>query len=315
MSLSCQLRRMMALVVAVCLAVAFYGSPANAQTSPIETRYQSDPALQALLGTSTGQEYGVLSGRVHHYQNGSLFWTATTGVREVHGAIRARYFQIGGPTKFGWPLTDQLDVSIRDDWAPIGAENQFQGGTIAWSDDYGAVSMRPEVTVEWHENIYPFLYMPHHNEQTTDTRSVLDFGPNDIYWCSTCNGAHVVWAEQYGTELGIAQEWLADGGNTGFLGSPTGDLEYQFDDSGIAGVSQRFKGGIITRKGDPMGSEFEAHETHGAIFYRWKDEGGLPTLGYAISDEMAAPGGRVSHFEHGDVFWDSTTMTTSVIYS
>lgn len=47
-----------------------------------------------------------------------------------------------------------------------------------------------------------------------------------------------------------------------------------------------------------------AHEVHGAILDLWASLGfERSRLGYPTSDETDMPGGRVSHFEHGQIRW------------
>jgi hypothetical protein len=57
-----------------------------------------------------------------------------------------------------------------------------------------------------------------------------------------------------------------------------------------------------------------AHEVQGAIHDRWAQLGWeKSSLGYPISDEHDAPGGRQSDFQHGSLFWDAGTGTVSVV--
>jgi uncharacterized protein with LGFP repeats len=83
-------------------------------------------------------------GRYNHFQGGSIFWTPSTGVHEVHGAIGARWSQMGSErSPLGYPVTDELPTPDG-----VGRYNHFQGGSIYWSpytnahDVYGPIRDR-----------------------------------------------------------------------------------------------------------------------------------------------------------------------------
>jgi uncharacterized protein with LGFP repeats len=57
-----------------------------------------------------------------------------------------------------------------------------------------------------------------------------------------------------------------------------------------------------------------AHVIVGAIRGKWLSVGGAGGfLGYPVSDELAATVGRVSQFQHGNIYWTSTTGAHYVI--
>src|SRR5688572_5631728 len=131
------MRRLTWIFALALLLLATLASPAHAAT-PIESRYSSDAALRALLGQPTGSEYAVSNGRMRWYQWGNLYWSSSTGVREVHGAIRHRYHLLGGPGGFlGFPETDEGRLYFKQDVPEqrIGDRNDFEGGAISWSTE------------------------------------------------------------------------------------------------------------------------------------------------------------------------------------
>lgn len=95
----------------------------------------------------------------------------------------------------------------------------------------------------------------------------------------------------------IRDKWISLGGAASFLGEPLSD-ELKTPD-GI-GRFNRFHGGMIY-----WTPSTGAHEVHGAILDRWAALGFEQSfLGYPISDEKEfSEGGRISSFQHGDIFW------------
>jgi LGFP repeat-containing protein/peptidase C39-like protein len=69
------------------------------------------------------------------------------------------------------------------------------------------------------------------------------------------------------------------------------------------GVYSHFQGGSIY-----WSPTTGAHGVGGAIRDKWSSMGWERSfLGYPTSDELAAPGGRVSHFQGGDIYWSANT--------
>jgi hypothetical protein len=82
------------------------------------------PCTDELTGKDTRQE-----GRYNHFQRGSIYWHPSTGAREVHGAIRAKYLELGAEASFlGYPRTDETATPDG-----IGRFNHFQAGSIYWT--------------------------------------------------------------------------------------------------------------------------------------------------------------------------------------
>ena len=75
-------------------------------------------------------------GYFRHFQNASVYWTRQSGAREVHGAIRDRYFQMGAELSYlGFPQTDELSVVSNGEEVRY---SNFQGGSILWTANRGA---------------------------------------------------------------------------------------------------------------------------------------------------------------------------------
>jgi hypothetical protein len=158
---------------------------------------------------------------------------------------------------------------------------------------------------------------------TSDESDVLDstgqwigrvshFHGGDIYW-SPATGAHVVYGgilAKYNQSLylrDVAGRVVKD-----LLGLPTSD-EVALHGVGGARVSY-FQGGDVV-----WSAAQGAHVIYGLIGADYaatageRDAYGNPVqalLGMATSDEVGVPGlpgARVSHFEHGDIFWSAAT--------
>ncbi len=120
------------------------------------------------------------------------------------------------------------------------------------------------------------------------------FQGGSIYWTPR-TGAH----EVHGA---IRDKWASLGWERSFLGYPLTDESGTPD--GV-GRFNHFQGGSIywtPRTG--------AHEVHGAIRDKWASLGWeRSSLGYPTSDELPGQAGigRVSHFEHGSIFWSAET--------
>ena len=72
--------------------------------------------------------------RFNTFQNGSIYWTPTTGAWEVHGAIGAHWAALPSNTGvLGYPTSDEMATPDG-----LGRFNTFQNGNIYWSPGTGA---------------------------------------------------------------------------------------------------------------------------------------------------------------------------------
>src|SRR5664280_354868 len=96
----------------------------------------------------------------------------------------------------------------------------------------------------------------------------------------------------------IQAKYAALGGPTSFLGASVGP---EFDTPG--GRAQRYEHGHIY-----WSAGTGAHEVHGTILEKFVGFGGVPSfLGYPVTDETGLPGGAVSAFTGGSVYWSMGT--------
>ena len=132
-----------------------------------------------------------------------------------------------------------------------------------------------------------------------------EYQGGSIYW-HPATGAHEVHGD-------ILAKYKQLGAENSFLGYPTTDVLQTPDE----GHYSAFEGGLIllNPRKLPTTGEFgkkivDAYEVHGAILSKYKDLNAYAgPLGYPLSDELEAGDGigRVSRFDHGTIYWTSTT--------
>ena len=91
---------------------------------------------RSVLGYPVSNETGTPDGigRYNNFQNGSIYWTPSTGPWEVHGAIRAHWGGLGWERSvLGYPTSDETGLPDG-----VGRYNTFQNGNVYWSPATGA---------------------------------------------------------------------------------------------------------------------------------------------------------------------------------
>ncbi len=88
-------------------------------------------------------------GQYNDFERGTVYWSPGTGAHEVHGAIRGRYFELGGPSGvLGFPVTDETGTSDG-----VGRYNHFSGtnagSSIFWSPAAGAHEVYGAIRAQW----------------------------------------------------------------------------------------------------------------------------------------------------------------------
>src|SRR5207302_1957528 len=100
----------------------------------------------------TGTPDGI--GRFNHFgNNGSIYWTPSTGAWSIHGAIRSKWSSLGWERSFpGYPVTDERSAPDR-----ISRANHFSStrnpnkvdGSIYWTPSTGAWSIHGAIRSKW----------------------------------------------------------------------------------------------------------------------------------------------------------------------
>nr|WP_167110943.1 PQQ-dependent sugar dehydrogenase [Amycolatopsis viridis] len=268
----------------------------------IDQRYTSDPAVRALLGAPAAPEVQDGNVRYRVYAHGRMYWSAQTGVHEVHGAILGKYLELGGHTRFGAPATDELTTPDG-----TGRYNHFAGtpGTLAasvyFSPGTGAHAIWGVIRQKWAEHGWeagPLGYPVTDELSTPDGVGRFNHFSREgsVYW-TPANGAHSVWGL-------IRQVWQQTGWETGPMGYPVTD-ELTAPDG--RGKYNHFDKAASIYFSPSTG----AHEVYGAIRQRWAALGWERSyLGYPTSGEFPSAGGRRNNFQWGYIQWyPSGTVT------
>ena len=275
---------------------------AGAQTScggfstqgQIAIEYASLGGCSSFLGAPTTNETATPDGvgRFNHFQNGSIYWTSSSGAHEVHGGIQASYAALGWErSALGYPISDETGTPDG-----IGRFNHFQNGSIYWTPANGPHEVLGAIQGEWAALGWERSALGY---PITDESAAADgigrfndFQEGSIYF-SPKSGAHEV-------NGNIRIEWLAIGDVNSAIGYPITDETGTPD--GV-GRFNHFQNGSIY-----WTPSTGAHYVGGAIGGHWASLGfERSALGYPTSDEYAVAGGRRSDFQHGSLLWNAAT--------
>jgi GH25 family lysozyme M1 (1,4-beta-N-acetylmuramidase) len=123
----------------LCCTKSSLAKNADGSQSEIMKRYNSEPLLRLALGPPTRAEGPAgRGGRWRRFSNGLMFWSVSTGARQLHGPIATRYLADGGSNG---PLRRPTG-DVEQATAPGGQQAAFQGGRIYWHRDTGAHVVR-----------------------------------------------------------------------------------------------------------------------------------------------------------------------------
>ncbi|GAB3141076.1 PQQ-dependent sugar dehydrogenase [Amycolatopsis stemonae] len=270
--------------------------------TPIDQRYDGDPALRAKVGAPTGTE--VTDGTVHYrtYANGRLYWSAVGGTKYVTGPVLDKYLGYGGHAKLGPPTTDTT--------ATADGTGQFSDfvnngtvGSIYYTAATGAHAVYGEIRKKWAAlGLEQGLGYPTSDENGTPdgVGRFNDFvkagNVGSIYWTNAL-GAHALYGE-------IRKKWAALGYERG-VGYPT------TDETGTSDGAGRFNDFL---NGTNVGSIYwtgqtGAHAVVGEIRKKWAALGLEKGVGYPTADENGTPDGvgRFNDFVKagnvGSIYW------------
>ena len=114
------------------------------QDDEIADWYDRHGGASSSLGTPTDREHTVAGGYVRDYRHGRLYWSAATGVHDIHGPILSRYLAIGGPGgPAGFPTSNVSTLAH-------GRRARFSHGyAIYWSRPTGAWAVFGRVETKW----------------------------------------------------------------------------------------------------------------------------------------------------------------------
>ncbi len=130
------------------------------------------------------------TGRVQWFDKGRIYSSSTTGAREVHGKILAKYVQHKDTAGvLGFPTTAQQTTADT-----IGRYNRFQRGSIYWTSALGAHEVHGAIHRTWAGLGYErsSLGYPITDEYATATGRRSDFQHGSILWNATTGAVTVV---------------------------------------------------------------------------------------------------------------------------
>lgn len=123
------------------------GTGAHVVWGAVRDRWARSGWENGFLGFPVTDEFAtpVKPGAYNHFEGGSVYWSAATGAREVHGAIRERWAAMGWEnSRLGFPVTDEHPTPAR-----TGAFSHFAGGSIYWSPRTGAWPVWGAIRGRW----------------------------------------------------------------------------------------------------------------------------------------------------------------------
>ncbi|WP_284740586.1 PQQ-dependent sugar dehydrogenase [Amycolatopsis sp. RTGN1] len=265
--------------------------------TPIDQRYNADPALRTMLGAPTGTE--VTDGIVHYraYANGRLYWSVVGGTKFLTGPVLDKYLAVGGLTKLGPPATDTATTTDGAQFNDF--TNNGNLGSIYYTAATGAHTIYGEIRKKWAALGYgQILGYPTNDEDGTPdgvgrfNHFIKGNNVGSIYYTPT-TGAHAIYGE-------IRKKWAAYGYERG-LGYPTNDEDGTPD--GI-GRFNHFSLGHSIYFTNATG----AHVIKGEIRKRWAALLWEKSyLRYPTTDEYVTSGVYRSDFQGGYITYTPAT--------
>ena len=151
----------------------------------ILTRYLQLGGPGGIMGLPTSDETATTgaAGHFNTFSRATMYWSPATGAHEVHGAILARYLQLGGPASI-------LRIPTSDETATTGTAgrfNTFTGGVIYWSPASGAHEVHGAILASWlvQGSAKGRLGLPVSDEYTVTGGRRSDFQHGSITWTPT----------------------------------------------------------------------------------------------------------------------------------
>ncbi|MBV9596538.1 MAG: hypothetical protein JOZ87_06710 [Chloroflexi bacterium] len=146
-------------------------------------------------------------GRFTHFQNGSIYYSPSTGAHEVHGAIHARWADLGWELGWlGFPVSDETDWSA----GPGGRISSFQKGQLGWTPQ-GGVQTLPEI--EHHHEVIDTAAF----NAISDGRADVDVRSDGTYCFS---GQWHDSSSFFGEDMTVTSEVLTSAGGPAFVMQP-----------------------------------------------------------------------------------------------
>ncbi|SDF43311.1 Metallo-peptidase family M12B Reprolysin-like [Blastococcus aurantiacus] len=262
--------------------------------SPIAQRHAALGGATGTLGKATSAEQcgRAKGGCRQRFERGWLFWSRSTGARQVSGPVLTRWAGLQAEAgKLGYPAADVRCA------ARSVCTQRFQGGTLLSTPSGGVRITRPEIVAKW--------------TSMGDTRSALGLPTADM----VCSGQHaycrqsfrggvLVHARGQGTHPvtgGLLKRWTALGRHAG-VGVPVADPRCGLPGGGCR---QAFA------YADLVGTAATGYRViRGEVDATWRRLGGpSSSLGYPVSDEICGLRyyGCFQRFQRGSIYYSAIT--------
>lgn len=185
----------------------------------------------AFTGNAVSGCEAVRGGHRKRFQNCDIYYSAQTGAHEVHGDIRAKYNNKGGPdSDLFLPVTDETTTPDG-----VGKYNHFNGnGSIYWHPRTGPMEVRGGIRARWAQTgwergVYGY-----------PTSDEMNISQNPWQWYSDFQNGVIFFQENAVVEpatAGLSGEQVRAAFEQAFRKRTADDSRVQLDSVSVIGVS------------------------------------------------------------------------------
>lgn len=276
-----------------------------ATSGGIGSLWRSSGAAAGPFGLPIGNEACNGSYCVQNFENGDLYWSATTGVQTIYSGpdnstIGAYWKSLGGPSsKYGLPTTGESCAASY-------CVQYFERGSIYWT---AATGIQPVYTAgdnstvggAWIKlgGLNSKFGFPTSSERCYSNYCVQMFQRGQILW-SAVGGVQPVFTN--GDNSTIGGLWVKSGATTSRYGFPIGP-----ETCSSASCQQRFQFGTIvwSAVGGIQPLYYSNDNSTVAAYYTLNLGGTAGKYGFPISAETCQSGACVQKFQFGNVYWSA----------
>jgi uncharacterized protein with LGFP repeats len=262
-----------------------------------------------ILGAPTTDEFKTpnKNGAGQHFEGGSIYWSASTGAHEVHGAIKDKWASMGWENSYlGFPVSDE--TATPDGY---GRFNFFEGGAIYYHPNLGTFAVNKQIAEIWKKEGWERgkLGYPTSDEIIKNNNSVQFFEFGAVV--STHASPYMVIYNYYKNAHGLYTKWKEIGNIDATIGGLVipnknyprpHDLYFAEFERGYIYES------VVAVPNSSIGKQDAFVIKKGPIFnyYASKNwEQGY--LGLPISDEMPSENFTIQKFQGGTIYYSSST--------
>ncbi len=240
-------------------------------------------AVTDLQTTADGRAWFV------EYKYGAIYWTPERGALAVHSGTWQKYKELGGHTShLGLPTaetTNTLNLAT--------LVTRFENGAIYWSPGTGMHAVYGPIFTKY--------------QALRGERGLLGLPTSDVLTNPDGVGTFVRFqrgviyshpgAGTWEVHGAIYDRWAGMDWERSVMGYPISD------ETSVLGDDYRvsyFQGGTIVWEK----ATTDTYLVYGLIHGKWQANGGITGwMGAPTSDELDAPGGRVSHFQNASIYY------------